>query len=274
MTYGKPTDPLPTLFIPHGGGPCFFMDWTMGPADTWRSMEQWLRQLGGTLAEKPQAIIVVSGHWEESPVRVNCNPRPPLLFDYYGFPPHTYQLSYPAPGAPPLAEDIRELLGAAGIDCGLESERGLDHGVFVPFLLIYPRAEIPIVQLSLHASLDARTHLRMGEALQPLRSRGVLIVGSGMSFHNSGVLRGGGGPIPEAERFDNWLTAACTGPAAKRSDQLCQWASAPAGRFAHPREEHLIPLMVAAGAGGDDRGVRLYSEQLMNMRVSAFQFGA
>lgn len=273
MTYGKPTDPLPTLFIPHGGGPCFFMDWHMGPPDTWQKMELWLRQLGGSIGSTPEAVIVISGHWEEPRVTINSATNPPLYFDYYGFPPHTYELEYPAKGDPALVVEMTNLLSTAGIDCAHETERGLDHGVFIPFLLIYPEANIPIVQLSLKADLDPATHLQIGKALQPLRSRGVLLVGSGMSFHNAGIARHGAKSIPEAKEFDDWLSAACTGPVENRDALLCQWSQAPSGRFAHPREEHLLPLMVVAGAAGKDQGQKIYADEVMNMTVSGYQFG-
>ncbi len=144
---------LPTLYIPHGGGPCFFMDWN--PPDTWGRMAAWLRGLAADIGERPRAVLLISGHWEEPRVSVNVQTAPPLLFDYYGFPPHTYQLKYPAPGDPALAARVQALLTAGGVPVRAETERGLDHGVFVPFLLVYPQADVPIVQLSLHASLDA-----------------------------------------------------------------------------------------------------------------------
>ena len=245
----------------------------MGPADTWRNMETWLRGLDTHIGARPDAVVVISAHWEESRVTINAARRPPLLFDYYGFPAHTYQLQYPASGDPALVAELTNLLFAAGIDCEHESERGLDHGVFVPFLLIYPRADVPIVEISLQASLDPALHLRVGRALAPLRKRGVLLVGSGMSFHNAAVARGGTGPIAQSQQFDDWLTTACTSPAPAREQMLCEWHQAPGGRFAHPREEHLLPLMVVAGAGGRDPGRKVYGDQVMNMTVSAYQFG-
>ncbi|HEV8389565.1 MAG TPA: class III extradiol ring-cleavage dioxygenase, partial [Dongiaceae bacterium] len=145
---------LPTLFIPHGGGPCFFMEEGIGPKGTWDRMAAYLRGLGDAIGQKPKAILVISGHWEEAQPTVHVGRNPPLLFDYHGFPEHTYRLTYPAPGSPELAGRVRALLGEAGIASGEEAERGLDHGVFVPFLLIYPQAEIPVVQLSLRQDLD------------------------------------------------------------------------------------------------------------------------
>jgi aromatic ring-opening dioxygenase catalytic subunit (LigB family) len=126
-------DRLPALFIPHGGGPCFFMEWTMGPADTWRRLGDWLAHLGDDIGRRPRAILVISAHWEEPEFTVTANPAPPLIYDYYGFPEHTYHLRYDAPGDPALAQSVRDLLGAAGIASRADPERGFDHGVFIPF---------------------------------------------------------------------------------------------------------------------------------------------
>ena len=263
---------MPTLFIPHGGGPCFFMDWNMGPADTWQKMEAWLRGLADTLPATPKAVVVISGHWEEPQVTVNSAANPQLYFDYYGFPPHTYELTYPAPGQPELARQIQSMLGQAGFPCGETLERGFDHGVFVPFKLFMPTAEIPVVQLSLIAGLDPDAHLRLGQALAPLRSEEVLIVGSGMSYHNMQALQGGSG-TDDSDKFDTWLTQACELPPIERRQALTDWAQAPSALNAHPREEHLLPLMVVAGAAMNEPGQHIYRDQVMNATVSAFQFG-
>jgi aromatic ring-opening dioxygenase catalytic subunit (LigB family) len=197
------------------------------------------------------------------------------LFDYHGFPEHTYRLAYPAAGSPELAARVRALLANAGITADEDTARGYDHGVFVPFLLAFPQADIPVVQLSLRADLDPAAHLAIGRALAPLRDEGVLIVGSGMSYHN---LREFWSTRPQdveaAEHFDTWLTAAVENrESAARDAQLTTWADAPGARAAHPRSEHLLPLMVAAGAGGPDRGRRTYSDRVFGKAVSGFQFG-
>lgn len=260
----------PTLYIPHGGGPCFFMDWTMGPPDTWHAMAEHLRALGRDHAT-PRALLVVSAHWEQPVATVQSSPAPALLFDYSGFPPHTYQLTWPAPGAPDVAARVRSLLDAAGIANGEDRERGFDHGVFVPLKVAYPEAAIPTLQLSLVRGLDPRAHLAIGRALAPLRDEGVLIVGSGMSYHD---MRGFGRPasLGLSQQFDAWLTEACSAPQT-RDDQLAAWAQAPAGRRCHPREEHLLPLMVAAGAASGEPGRKLFGDRVMGVEVSAFVFG-
>lgn len=265
---------MPTFYIPHGGGPCFFMDWptAMGGPDTWKSMAAWLSHLPERVGGRPEAMVVISGHWEEPEFTVNAGAHPALLFDYYGFPEHTYRLEYPAPGAPPLASEICRLLEAAGIVAGKNSERGFDHGVFIPFKLIYPEADIPIVQLSLKEGLDPAEHIAAGRAIAPLRERGVLIVGSGMSYHN--LREFGRDARAISDQFDAWLTeAVCAPSAAAREDRLSRWEEAPGARRAHPREEHLIPLMVAAGAGGEDVGSKVFTDHVLGTTVSAFRFG-
>jgi aromatic ring-opening dioxygenase catalytic subunit (LigB family) len=265
----------PTLFIPHGGGPCFFMEPQPGlPRDLWDRMAAYLRGIDASLGARPRAVLVVSGHWETERPTLNTATRPPLLFDYYGFPEHTYRLTYPAAGSPELADEVRALLAQAGFAADTDNQRGLDHGVFVPFKLIYPDADVPMVQLSLQQNLDAREHLAIGRALMPLRERGVLIVGSGMSYHNlRGLFTGHGNA--EAEAFDAWLNDTLTASDVnERNQKLAQWQQAPGARESHPRSEHLLPLMVAVGAAGDDVGRRTYSDQILGKAISGFQFGA
>lgn len=171
----------PSFFINHGGGPCFFLE--PGPMrTTWAELESYLSSFMSTLVEQPRAILAISGHWEEAVPTVNAGSRPPLLFDYSGFPDYTYQLTWPAPGDPELAARVRDLLSAAGIASGSEPARGWDHGIFVPLKVMLPSADIPLVQLSLQRGLDAATHLAIGRALRPLREEGVLILGSGQTY--------------------------------------------------------------------------------------------
>lgn len=263
---------LPTLFIPHGGGPCFFMDWTMGPPDTWKKMADYLRNLGSSIAVTPRAILVISGHWEEPEFTIGSTTKPTLIYDYSGFPPDTYQLRYDAPGTRELAGQVRTLLDAAGIPVEQNENRGWDHGVFIPLKLVYPEANIPILQLSLKSGLDPAKHIAVGKALAPLRDNGVLIIASGMSYHNLRGFRPG--QIVEAsDQFDKWLTEVVTAQhASDRNRDLLQWQNAPSARLAHPREEHLIPLMVVAGAADEDNGAKTFSDRVMGAVVSAFQF--
>ena len=266
-------DPFPSIFIPHGGGPCFFMDWTRGPANTWDNMASWLTELPLTWSKKPKAIIIFSAHWEMDVVHINSNAAPELIYDYYGFPEHTYQLTYPAPGSPELAKEIQALFSTAGIKSQLDPDHGFDHGTFVPLKVMLPDADIPVVQVSLHSSLDPDFHLQMGAALQSLRNDNVLILGSGMSFHNMQILMQGSDSGNHAQHFDAWLTDACTQASPERNELLTNWQSAPSAITCHPREEHLIPLMVAAGAAGYDKGENIFTDVVMGATVSAYQFG-
>jgi len=266
---------LPTYFIPHGGGPCFFMDWSItgDPADTWNATAAWLRGLAGTLLVRPKAIVVVSGHWEEPVFTASSSASPSLIYDYTGFPAHTYQLKYPAPGAPWLAQRLVELLTDAGLPARSDPSRGFDHGIFIPFLLLYPDADIPIVPLSLRRELNPAEHLAAGRALRTLRDEGVLIVGSGMSYHNMHAFRTPAA-TQQSEIFDRWLTQTIREEDLQaRWDALVHWADAPAARSAHPREEHLLPLMVAAGAAAEVPGKLIFSDKVMKARISGYRFG-
>jgi len=260
---------FPTHFIPHGGGPCFFME--NDPPETWDKLASWLRGLAAALPDKPKAIVVVSGHWEEHPVAVNAGTAPSLLFDYYGFPPHTYELTHPAPGDAALAERIKTLIEPTGVPVRLEHERGWDHGVFVPFKLINPQADIPLVQLSLHPSLDPKVHLVLGRALTPLRDEGVWIVGSGMSYHN--LYRFRSQHNPGADVFDRWLTQTVEADPQARINNIVNWERAPAARISQPREDHLVPLFVVAGAALEDEATRVFHDRPWNADISGFRFG-
>jgi len=241
----------------------------------WDAMAAYLRGIAASLRAKPRAILVISAQWEMPRPTVMTAARPSMLFDYYGFPEHTYKLEYPAPGSPELASRVRALLAGAGIASDEDSARGYDHGVFVPFLLMFPDADIPVVQLSLRADLDPAAHVAIGRALAPLRDEGVLIVGSGMSYHNLRRFWSTDVADVEAARaFDAWLAESVEpADAASREARLVAWADAPGARAAHPRSEHLLPLMVVAGAGGGDGSRRTYSDRVFGKAVSGFQFG-
>jgi aromatic ring-opening dioxygenase catalytic subunit (LigB family) len=263
----------PAIYIPHGGGPCFFMDPPADDPTRWVAMEAYLRNLASMLPARPDYLLVVSAHWEMPQPTVLASSKPGLLFDYSNFPPHTYRLTYPAPGAPELAARVRDLLAAAGIDTGEERDRGYDHGIFIPLKVSFPDADIPILQLSLQSGLNPSRHIEIGRALTSLRDDNVLIIGSGLSFHNLSSL---GDPRagPPSESFDRWLTQIlCDGPIAERDLNLAQWTRAPGARICHPREEHLMPLMVAAGAGSGDIGRHTFSGKIWDKAVSAYHFG-
>lgn len=257
----------PTYFIPHGGGPCFFMD---DPSGTWTGMENFLRALPEDFPERPKAIIVVSGHWETKGFAFTGSQHPGLIYDYSGFPSHTYQLRYDVPGNPALAAQAAGLLQNAGLIANVDDARGLDHGVFIPMKVALPDADIPMIEMSVERGLDPGLHLTAGRALAPLRKDGVVIIGSGMSFHN---MRGYGDPrfTQPSEIFDQWLTESVQLAAQERGENLTRWKDAPQGRLCHPREEHLLPLMVAAGAA-EGKGEHVYSEQVMCTALSGYRF--
>lgn len=245
MTNPAPaTTRMPTAYISHGGGPCFFMDWN--PPHEWDELRLAIEGVIPSLPEKPKAIVVITAHWESREIAIGSKASPHLIYDYGGFPPHTYQLQHPAPGDPALAAHIADLLAAAGIDHRLDPDHGWDHGVFIPLKVMNPDADIPLVAVSVRADLDARAHLDLGAALAPLRDEGVLIVGSGSSFHHFGNFGS-----PRSVDFDDWLHETMRSPDADRRARLADWEQAPAARHAHGREEHLLPLMVAAGAATD-----------------------
>jgi aromatic ring-opening dioxygenase catalytic subunit (LigB family) len=203
---------------------------------------------------------------------VMTSAHPPILYDYYGFPPESYTLTWPAPGAPELASRVRALLNTAGIANDADADRGYDHGTFIPLKLTYPDANVPAIQLSLKQGLDPAEHIALGRALAPLRDEDVFIIGSGMTFHNLRAFRDPRA-APVAEAFDAWLRDSMTLDADMRNERLTQWSSAPAARAAHPREEHLIPLMVASGAAGNDRAVVAFNDTFTGLRLSAYHFG-
>src|SRR5690625_1505827 len=272
LTTAKVGTGMPTLFIPHGGGPCCFMEWS--PRDTWDRMGNFLRGVADTLPARPKAIVLVSAHWLEPQFSVTGHGRPELIYDYYGFPQHTYELTYPAPGDPFLAERLARLAGEDGMDTRVDPKRGFDHGMFIPLKLMFPEADVPVVQLSLRRDLDPGAHLELGQTLAGLRDEGVLIVGSGMSFHN---MRGYGDPrfTPISAEFNDWLVDAVEGDPARRDALLRDWAQAPHAQLCHPPggEEHLIPLLTAAGAARQSKGATVYSERVMETTISAFRFG-
>ncbi len=273
----KPMQPgtpnrMPVAFLPHGGGPWPFVDLGF-PKDELAALGSYLESVALLPKAKPKALLVISAHWEERVPTVTTSPAPPMLYDYYGFPPESYTVKWPAPGQPALAERVQALLGAFGIQSAADPARGYDHGTFVPMMLTYPDARIPTVQLSLKTGLDPREHLAIGRALAPLRQEGVFILGSGMSFHNLRALRDPGGAGSHARAFDDWLQSTGTAPAPERDRRLIAWSEAPSARYAHPREEHLLPLMVIAGAAGDDVGSVSYRGQMFGLPFSAYHFG-
>jgi 4,5-DOPA dioxygenase extradiol len=265
------------LFIPHGGGPLPLMD---NPG--YARLSAALRDLG-TVLEGAKAIMVVTAHWEtERPCLTNAS-RPGMLYDYYGFPEQAYQITYPAPGAPALAKSVAEALAAAGFEAEFDDDRGFDHGTFVPMALMRPEADIPILQMSVLASLDPVQHMAMGAALAPLLQDDIVLIGSGFSFHNLKALQGRLGEQEAqwgqslAMEFHNYLDHAVCAPELRdedRNQMLANWEKAPGARFCQPREEHLLPLHVCYGAAREASmsATRIFGEPVKGYQTSGYRW--
>jgi len=256
------------LYISHGGGPLPLL----GDASH-REMVDGLKTVA-TILQRPAAIIVVSAHWEADKVTILGGANPPLLFDYGGFPPEAYTIEYPAPGDSVLAGKIVELLQKDGIEADLTENRGFDHGLFVPLKIMYPEADIPCVQVSLIKGLDPEEHIALGRSLCGLKDENILVLGSGFSFHNMKAFFAPSTTAIELmnESFEQWLMDTCTDgkfTEEEREHRLLHWDKAPAARFCHPREEHLLPLHVCYGFAGKIAR-RSFSWQVMGKKVSAY----
>jgi aromatic ring-opening dioxygenase catalytic subunit (LigB family) len=263
---------LPTYFISHGGGPWPYLD---GPfRRMFDQLEQSLFDIRRELRDAPRAVLVISGHWEEDGFAISSAEQPGMEYDYSGFPPHTYQIKYKAPGSPELAARVQRLLSEGGIGARLDPERGFDHGVFSIMKPLYPGEDIPLVQLSIDRSYDPELHLKLGRLLAPLRDEGVLIIGSGLSYHNLREMRGNEGAEP-SRQFDAWLQDTLAAARAERTERLIQWEQAPMARAAHPQEDHLIPLMAAVGAAEDEAVAVVYHQKDFGggITASSFRFG-
>jgi len=255
------------VYFSHGGGPLPIL----GDAGH-KAMLDFMRRLPAQLA-KPDAILVVSAHWEESVATLQGANCPPMLYDYYGFPEEAYDIVYPAPGAPKLAERIAEHLQAGGIPSRIDDKRGFDHGLFIPLKMMYPQADIPAIQLSLLDNLDPAAHIALGKTLAGLKGENILVIGSGFSFHNLRAFswQGDDEPDPRNDSFQDWLIEVCTGASSQseRERQLIEWEKAPFARYCHPREDHLLPLHVCIGMAGKP-GKVVFDNLIMGKRAVAF----
>ncbi len=266
------TKKLPTYFISHGGGP---WPWLKKEMPFFDKLEVSLKSIAHEVG-KPKSILMISGHWEEENFSLMSNQLPPMLYDYGGFPDHTYHIKYPASGSLELVQRTKELLEKAGINVNLNSTRGYDHGAFVPLFVMYPDADVPVVQLSLKKNYDPETHYQLGIALTSLREEGVLIIGSGLSYHNLRDFGRTPAARSASKEFDNWLGEVLVNDTLEaRHQKLLEWAKAPSARAAHPEEDHLIPLHVIVGAAKNEKGVCIYHEDevMGGITVSSFRFG-
>lgn len=242
----KPQRKQTTIFISHGGGPLPLMG-----DEGHHEMVQLLQKIRSDLP-KPSAILLISAHWEQERPTITGNAHPELLYDYYGFPEEAYNIKYPASGEPHLAQEIFSLLKTQGFEPAIDNSRGFDHGMFIPLKIMYPQADIPCVQLSLVNSLDPSLHIDIGEVLKDIQQEGLLVIGSGFSFHNMHAFFSAATAEEEAmnNAFEKWLTETCTSEdidESARRQSLINWESAPHARYCHPREEHLLPLHVCYG---------------------------
>ncbi len=255
------------VYFSHGGGPLPIL------GDPYhRAMVEFMTGLSVQL-RRPEAIVVISAHWEETRPTLLGAEAPAMFYDYYGFPPQAYEIQYPAPGSPALVRKIVDLLGKAGLPANVDEQRGFDHGLFIPLKLMYPEADIPAIQLSLLRGLDAGAHVALGKALRGLNGDNILVVGSGFSFHNLRAFFGGGGdgPDPANDAFQDWLIDVCTGAHARaeREQRLIEWENAPSARYCHPREEHLLPLHVCLGMAGGPAKL-IFDDRILHKRSVAF----
>ncbi len=258
---------LPTYFISHGGGP---WPWLPNMRQMLATLETSLARMPEEIGTTPKAILMISGHWEEDDFAVMSAAHPGMLYDYGGFPPETYKIVYPAPGAPDLAQRTADLIKSAGLPTHLDPKRGFDHGTFAPAYVMYPNAEIPIFQVSLQHSYDPAAHFALGRALAPLRDEGVLIVGSGLSYHNLRLF--GPGAKPPSAAFDAWLSTTMALPGDQRTKALLDWDKAPSARICHPQEDHLVPLFAALGAAENEPATMVYHDKNVFGGVTASSY--
>jgi len=255
------------VYFSHGGGPLPILG---DPSH--QAMVDFMKALPNQL-HRPDAILVISAHWEEPVATVLNAEQPPLFYDYYGFPEQAYEITYPAPGSPELANTVATLLNDQQIPTGLNPQRGFDHGMFIPLMLMVPEADIPTTQLSLLRGLNPAAHIQLGRALRPLMEQNILVIGSGFSFHNMRQFfnQAPGAPDPENDAFQTWLIDTCAGDLdeGERQDKLLHWEQAPNARYCHPREEHLLPLLVCAAMAGGPAKV-VFDDQIVGKRAVAF----
>ena len=263
----NPQNQAQIVYFSHGGGPLPIL----GDASH-KSMVEFMRQLPSRL-RKPDAILVISAHWEENTATLLSAPDPPMFYDYYGFPDKAYEITYPAPGSPELANRIAGLLLKNNISARLDPQRGFDHGLFIPLKLMYPQADIPSLQLSLLRGLDPTAHIALGKALRELMVENILVIGSGFSFHNMSAFswQGINTQDPANDAFQNWLIESCTGPISQseREQLLIEWQKVPSARYCHPREEHLLPLHVCLGMA-DKPALTIFDDYILSKRGIAF----
>jgi aromatic ring-opening dioxygenase catalytic subunit (LigB family) len=261
---------FPSVFVNHGGGPLPLMGQQPEIVAQFKDVvKKWL-------PTKPDAIVVFSAHWESNPIEITSSSNPTMLYDYSGFPAETYKYQYPAPGSPMLAEKIQRLLTNNGIESRLNDKRGYDHGVFIPLMCMYPDAKIPVVAVSLHASLSAKISIEVGKALAPLRNDNILLLGSGYTYHNMhGFFHPSNETYTASSSFNDWLKETITSnDINERVRKLEDWENAPGARESHPREEHLLPLLTIAATASTNKPEIVFESKAGNgiYAISSYVF--
>lgn len=258
------------VYLSHGGGPLPILG-----DKSHEAMIAFMLQLSSQL-RRPDAILVISAHWEENVATLLGAGTPAMLYDYYGFPDEAYEINYPAPGSPELAGRIVELLHKNNIQTQIDPERGFDHGLFIPLKIMYPEADIPSLQLSLVAGLNPAEHIAIGKALRELMHEKILVIGSGFSFHNMRAFsrQGINSPDSDNDSFQEWLIEVCTGSIQEsvRQQLLIKWEEATFARYCHPREEHLMPLHVCSGMA-ETPAKKIFDDYILGKRAAAFLWG-
>lgn len=255
---------FPSIFVSHGAPTLALED---------NAAHRFLGKLGAQLG-RPRAVLCVSAHWQEPVATVGTTAQPETIHDFGGFPAELYRLRYPAPGAPEVAEQAARLLAEAGLRVGVSATRGLDHGAWVPLMLMYPEADVPVAQLSLQFRAGPAEHLALGRALAGLRQSGVLVLGSGSAVHNLRRVDFTQSSVADwAVAFDQWLAERITAGAV---DELLDYRRrAPSATLAHPTEEHLLPLFVAWGAAHPASTGRILHNSFTfgSLSMAAYAFG-
>ena len=255
------------IYVGHGGGPLPLLG---DPGH--KSMIDFMTELPKQL-KNPDAILVISAHWEERVATLLGAQYPDMLYDYFGFPEKAYEIKYPAAGNPELANRIVTLLQKNNLPAQIDAKRGFDHGSFIPLSLMFPQANIPTIQLSLLQGLNSTAHIALGKGLRELMRENILIIGSGFSFHNMRAFSWDAIDAPDAanDLFQDWLIETCTGELSQieREQRLIDWQNAPSARYCHPREEHLLPLHICLGMA-DKPAKLIFDNQILGKRNVSF----
>lgn len=254
------------VYFSHGGGPLPILN-----DPTHESMLTFMKALPEKI-HRPEGIIVFSAHWEEDTVTIQSGDDPGIMYDYYGFPKAAYEIKYPAKGSQSLAKKVSEAFDLSNIPYRLDDKRAYDHGSYIPLKMMYPKADIPVIQVSLNHNLDPLTHLNIGKSLRPLLKENILIIGSGFSFHNMRAydFTGKNAKDERNDAFqDRLIEICCRMGEEDKKESLETWEDLPYARYCHPREEHLLPLHVCVGLS-EGVGKTVFDDYIIGKRATAF----